>query len=131
MTGDDLVRHCGQCNKNVFNLSGLSADAAANLFREKEGKLCVRFYRRYDGTVLTADCPVGRHHRIRRMALLAASFAGLLSLAVYETAGPNLRDDLVQLFGGEKRMCMGEPPPMGGAEDVPELLPPPRELGHE
>ncbi len=27
--------------------------------REREGELCVRFYRRADGTMLTADCPRG------------------------------------------------------------------------
>ena len=26
---------------------------------EREGSMCVRFFRRTDGTVLTADCPVG------------------------------------------------------------------------
>jgi hypothetical protein len=83
MTGDDQSRFCGHCNKHVYNLSSMSSEAIARLIQEKEGKLCGRFYRRADGTILTADCPVGVHHRIgrkRRLAMIAGSLAGLLSL---------------------------------------------------
>jgi hypothetical protein len=132
MTGDDLVRHCEQCDKNVYNMSGLSAEAAANLFREKEGKLCVRFFRRADGTMLTADCPVGLHHRIRRtrrLAVLAASFAGFLSLTGCEKAGTKLRDDLRDLLGITKpTQCVGVAAPIHSVDPVPEQLPPPREV---
>ncbi len=83
MIGDDFSRFCNQCDKNVYNLSALTAEAAIQLVREKEGNLCGRFFRRADGTLLTADCPVGVNHRIPRKhkwAVLAASLAGLLSL---------------------------------------------------
>jgi hypothetical protein len=57
MQGDDRVRHCGSCNKNVFNLSAMAEDEAADLLAgNADGHLCVRFYRRSDGTVLTSDC---------------------------------------------------------------------------
>ena len=59
MTGGDRVRHCAACQKNVFNLSGMKRHEAIDLLRATEGKICARFYRRKDGTVLTADCPVG------------------------------------------------------------------------
>lgn len=59
MTGGDRVRHCAACQKNVFNLSGMKRHEAIELLRATEGKICARFYRRKDGTVLTADCPVG------------------------------------------------------------------------
>jgi hypothetical protein len=59
MTGDDCVRHCASCDLNVYNLSAMTADEAAELVSSKEGRLCARFYRRADGTVLTQDCPVG------------------------------------------------------------------------
>jgi len=84
MTGDDQSRYCNHCDKHVYNLSALTADAALQLVREKEGNLCGRFYRRADGTVLTADCPVGVHHRVRRkrrLALLGGSLATLLSFS--------------------------------------------------
>ena len=60
MEGDARARFCGQCRKHVYNLSAMTTTAAAELVREKEGKLCVRFYQRADGTMLHGDeCPVG------------------------------------------------------------------------
>jgi hypothetical protein len=64
MAGDRRVRFCPYCRQNVYNLSGMTAAEATALLREKERTPCVRFYRRRDGTVLTADCPVG----VRRIA---------------------------------------------------------------
>lgn len=59
MVGDERVRFCGECQKQVYNLSNMNADEAEALVREREGDLCARLYRRADGTVLTADCPKG------------------------------------------------------------------------
>lgn len=59
MIGDNQKRYCGNCKLNVYNLSGMSKDEAENLLLNSEGRLCVRFFRRQDGTVLTKDCPVG------------------------------------------------------------------------
>jgi hypothetical protein len=93
MSGDPYARHCAQCNKNVFDLSQLSAHQAINLLREKEGRLCIRLYRRHDGTVLTADCPVGLRERSRRIfrwaAALVASVFTFGLVAGCETTGPS------------------------------------------
>ena len=48
-----------------------------------QGRLCVRFYRRADGTVLTQDCPVGLRRAIgltwaRTAALVGILWTGLL-----------------------------------------------------
>src|SRR5262245_8326613 len=59
MYGNDRVRFCGQCSQNVFNLSAMTTEEAEDLIRRSEGTLCVRFYRRSDGTILTRNCPVG------------------------------------------------------------------------
>ena len=59
MEGDDRVRFCDECGLNVYNLSAMTEDAALKLVEEREGRLCVRFYQREDGTVLTSDCPEG------------------------------------------------------------------------
>ena len=59
MTGDDRVRHCGDCKMNVYNLSEMSEQEALKLVNEREGRLCIQFYRRADGTMITKDCPVG------------------------------------------------------------------------
>jgi len=73
MTGDEQVRFCGKCSKNVYNISAMTTQQAELLIREKEGDLCIRYYQRADGTVMTADCPVGgRKKRNRRIAFVAA-----------------------------------------------------------
>lgn len=59
MYGNDRVRFCGQCSQNVYNLSAMSREHAEDLIRRTEGRLCVRFYRRKDGTILTRNCSVG------------------------------------------------------------------------
>lgn len=83
MSGDDRVRFCAQCDKHVYDLSTLRAEEAVALIREKEGALCVRLWRRADGTVMTADCPVGARWAVsRRRTNLSASSAALLSLAL-------------------------------------------------
>ena len=59
MIGTERKRYCGDCKLNVYNLSGMSRTEAENLITNSEGRLCVRFFRRADGSVLTQDCPVG------------------------------------------------------------------------
>jgi hypothetical protein len=86
MIGDDRLRFCGQCNKNVYNLSALARAEAEALLREGERLeaqqgvgLCVRLYRRADGTVLTADCPDGVRRKKRRLAIFGAVGGGLMA----------------------------------------------------
>jgi hypothetical protein len=84
MVGDDRARFCGECGKNVYDLSALTRDEATRLIAEHEGSLCIRLYRRADGTVLTADCPTGLRRKRRRLALYGAG-AGALTAAAAVT----------------------------------------------
>lgn len=71
MVGNEQVRFCSQCNLNVYNLSGMKRTDAERLIAQNEGRLCVRYYRRADGTILTKNCPIGLralHQRLRRTA---------------------------------------------------------------
>jgi hypothetical protein len=78
----DRVRFCSQCNLNVYNLSGMSRQEAEALITKTEGRLCVRFYRRADGSILTQNCPVGLKAIKRRVAWVAQFVLGIvLSLA--------------------------------------------------
>lgn len=79
MKGDDQVRFCEGCRKNVYNLSALSRDEAERLIQFRDGKLCALLYRRRDGTVLTADCPIGQRTVRERIAL---RFAAILAAAL-------------------------------------------------
>ncbi len=83
MKGDDRVRHCASCKLNVYNVRELTTAEVEELVERTKGRLCVRLYRRWDGTVLTRDCPVGlQRARVRMVAALAtaASFVMVLLL---------------------------------------------------
>lgn len=89
MSGDDRVRACGQCNKRVYNLSEMTRDEAQALLISLEGKLCARYFRRADGTILTKDCAVGvqRRRRIRWIAAGAAALLGTGAAALFAHRG--------------------------------------------
>ena len=74
MTGDERARFCQQCEKHFYNISAMSAEEAEGFLRGTAGEACLRIYRRADGTVLTADCPVGARRKRHRRAV--ASFVG-------------------------------------------------------
>lgn len=72
MEGDDKKRFCGQCKKNVFNLSVMSDTEAATVLnsnRPGNRRPCVYFYRKEDGTIITDNCPVKLRKYRTRMAL--------------------------------------------------------------
>jgi hypothetical protein len=71
MVGDDQVRHCGICDKDVFNLSNLTREDAEAVITATEGALCTRYYRRADGTIITSDCSVGMRRARRRRLIVA------------------------------------------------------------
>jgi hypothetical protein len=71
MTGDDRQRFCHQCSLNVYNLSGMTRREAEALVADSEGRLCVRYFRRADGTILTSNCPVGLRALKRRASRVA------------------------------------------------------------
>jgi hypothetical protein len=140
----EQVRHCDQCNLNVFNFSNI-AEAEA-LVMNKQGRLCAGFFQRADGMVLTRDCPVGlvavRARAARIGARIAAALAFLLSGGVL--LGAKSREE-ARLRGIEPfatlvrwltppsvatppvrgRMLMGDvcvmppPPPVGGSGSTP------------
>jgi Carboxypeptidase regulatory-like domain len=82
MEGNDRVRFCGQCKKNIFNLSAMTRKDVESLLLKSDGDICTRLYRRADGTVLTADCPVGLRLKVARVQRrLGWAISGTLSLA--------------------------------------------------
>jgi hypothetical protein len=118
MAGDDHVRFCVQCEKNVYNLSSLSREEAEALLAAKEGKMCVRIFRREDGTVLTDDCPVGVKRRRRRRAAVAAVGGGIMAAAaamgLKQTASATMGSAVPVATAptlGEPTVEMGDPAP--------------------
>jgi hypothetical protein len=81
MAGDDRVRFCNQCNLNVYNISAMTKMEAESFIASAEGRICAKFYRRADGSILTRDCPVGlRAVRKKVSRATAAAFSALVSL---------------------------------------------------
>jgi hypothetical protein len=56
----------------------MSRQEAEDLITKTEGRLCVRFYRRADGSVLTQNCPVGLKALKRRVAWVAQVILGMV-----------------------------------------------------
>lgn len=98
MAGDERVRSCPQCAKQVFEISGMSPADAEVLLRERVEGACARFYRRLDGTILTTDCPVGiRNGRVHWVAktwfvtVAAAIVAGVGIRVWHDLRSPSTR----------------------------------------
>jgi hypothetical protein len=88
MQGDQRRRFCAQCKLHVHDLSAMSKPEAEQLLAgAATGRVCVRLFRRADGTVLTQDCPVGLRQQLRRTWTRAAA----LWLAVWAGAGACMR----------------------------------------
>lgn len=124
MVGSDKVRFCASCQKNVFNLSGMKRDEAIELLRATEGRVCVRFFRRADGTVLTEDCPVGVAlllRRAKRATYVAAAVSlGAVAALLAALAGP---------FGGARKACQRIDEVKQSIEAVtPAPVPPPEPM---
>lgn len=149
MRGDDAQRFCGGCQKSVYNLAGMSSLEAEKLIFETEGNLCVRLFRRHDGTVITSDCPVGlaerAWRRARNTALASVSLIiVLLTGALVALFGASRTTTLVETTDGIQEtiedLRQPEPPPLAGAPmpidvsqfemgemvDIPEPVPAPK-----
>jgi len=79
MIGNDRTRFCSQCELNVFNLSAMTRAEAEHLIANAETRLCLRFYRRRDGSIITQDCPVG----LRRLKLRASRIRKAVAAALF------------------------------------------------
>ncbi len=97
MKGTPGVRHCASCKLNVYNLSWMTSEEPEELLRDAKERVCVRFYRRADGTILIRDCPVGlavselpwlRHISVLAAAILAAIGLSSASFVRSDAPGP-------------------------------------------
>jgi|ERR1051325_9540322 hypothetical protein len=100
MAGDERVRHCTQCDLNVYNFAELTRDEIRDLLARTEGRVCARLYRRADGTLLTRDCPSGLRRLQRRMSRAAAAMvAAMVSASAFLTGCATSRAPRVQNQG--------------------------------
>jgi hypothetical protein len=88
MTGDEAIRFCGLCQKNVYQISNMTTEQVEELLSAAGEKKCGRFYQRKDGTLVTADCSVGLKRKRRKQAAIGVS-AGVLSVLGVALSGPH------------------------------------------
>jgi hypothetical protein len=74
MQGNDEVRFCGHCAKNVHNLSAMTRVDALRLVEESRGGLCIRYETTTAGSVFTRDNHVFSFPKLRLSPLAAAAF---------------------------------------------------------
>ncbi len=72
MAGDERKRFCASCELSVYNVSEMTRTEVRALIGRSPDGICGRIYRRFDGTVITRDCPTG----VRALRKRAARFAG-------------------------------------------------------
>jgi hypothetical protein len=146
MDGDDRVRFCTSCSSRVYNLSGMTREEAERLVVGAEGRLCVRFYRRADGTVATRDCSL-IFGLSRRVVTGLAALAAVVLLGIFGTGlAVFAASQIASASGGGRgpesagwtsvppvrmiRDWLFPPPPpvvMGGICPPPQVQPPPPE----
>jgi hypothetical protein len=122
MTGNEQVRHCGECRQNVYNVASFTRAEALQLLASRAGRVCLRIFRRPDGTVLTSDCRE-RLRAARKRGWLV--FAGALLIVAWA----QICAQAVGLMGLRRLVGAGFPgSPPGSALGKPPLLDPPPRL---
>jgi hypothetical protein len=98
MKGTAQKRFCDGCRQHVYDLSAMPWDEVQALLDCAQPP-CVKFFQRADGTVLTADCPVGRGRtwRALRGVVAGAALAWMAWLASFSAFR-------------KKESCAAEPP---------------------
>jgi hypothetical protein len=91
MIGDERVRHCAECNLNVYNLSAMTEREVQKLIASSQGRLCARLYRRADGTIITQDCPRGLRAVARRISRITAALLAAVMSVSFAAAGTKPR----------------------------------------
>jgi hypothetical protein len=129
MIGNERARFCGQCNLNVYNLSSMTKSEAESFIARSEGRVCVRFYRRRDGSIITDNCPVGLRALRRRMSQVARAVASavlsfLTGLGVYEVlSGASVLEDHWRTNVMGTSMGMPDMAPAPAAPSVEPTMP--------
>ena len=102
MKGTARVRDCAACKSKVYNFAEISSEEARQLLRANAegGRICARIFTRFDGTVLTRDCPKGFRYGWRYARKLLPSARGAMMVVLVFIA---LSVGFVTIFGDNIR----------------------------
>jgi hypothetical protein len=94
MIGNERTRFCDLCELNVYDISSMARSEVEELVESKKGRLCLRLYRRVDGTVLTRDCPVGLRDVRKRIGQFAGATMAVI-LGLFSISFPQTDEDWI------------------------------------
>jgi hypothetical protein len=96
MAGDDAVRRCTACDREVYDLTAMTTAEIGSLHARASTSPCVRLARRADGRVVTADCPPEEQpvHGWGRRWLGAGAAVGVGAVAIALLTMPVFRVSL-------------------------------------
>ncbi|HQU82024.1 MAG TPA: carboxypeptidase-like regulatory domain-containing protein [Pyrinomonadaceae bacterium] len=91
MTGNNEVRFCSHCAKNVHNISAMTRTKAEKLVKDSNGQICVRYVKNPQGKIV--NLPPKLTQIKRRAALAAGVLAASLTLSTqaYSQGEPLLK----------------------------------------
>jgi hypothetical protein len=117
MVGDDRRRYCGDCKLHVYNLSDMTSDEALDFISQREGRTCIRMYKRPDGTIITRDCPVGLRAVRMKIVRIALATVGMLAAIAFSALAalgrvPGAKAYLSQGKVDRMRELYSPPPPV-------------------
>ncbi|HXI88605.1 MAG TPA: hypothetical protein VNO24_01205, partial [Blastocatellia bacterium] len=83
MEGNDQLRFCSECNKQVHHLSTMTRKQAEDLLAKAGGELCAKIDRDDRGKIITADqLNHPSFFRMRPTSLTSAAVATLLGIGI-------------------------------------------------
>jgi hypothetical protein len=104
----------------------MDRDEAEGLLQQMGETVCVRFYQRPDGTVMTSDCPIGVRRKRRRLFVLSAVGGTMLAGAAAVATTMRMREieEPRVLMGAAPIPTQIAPPPEPEPFEIPESIPP-------
>ncbi len=77
MEGNNRVRLCSGCSRNVYNISDMTSVEAEKFLQENGSSECMQIYRRPDGKIMTDNCPLALRKLRDRCRILIRLVSGL------------------------------------------------------
>jgi hypothetical protein len=128
MPGDERVRRCPDCRLNVYNVAALSRREAVLLIQRREGRPCLRLFRRADGTVITADC-WDKLRAARRRGRLAFACALVLACLIHLGIRVVAARAILAHFAGEPPSSVAVSGKPAAPPSASPVVPPPAPRG--
>lgn len=124
MSGDERKRFCGNCKKNVYNLSDMPEKEATSFISKEVGAgrvPCIQFYKREDGTILFDNCPVALRKvrdAARRTFKVVASLVSLCLSVATAIAAPSSSAQSSKAGAAGKSAAGAKPDPVKAVRDL-------------